>query len=70
MATGQGPRTGPRCGRNELAVHHYDITAPSGPGYRPPDPVPELLAGLHGRIGTLPGGTDPRERILRRAGRG
>jgi uncharacterized protein (TIGR03083 family) len=56
-------------GLNELAVHHYDVTAPSGPGYRPPDPVLDLLLDMFGRIGILPGGTDPWHRILRVSGR-
>jgi uncharacterized protein (TIGR03083 family) len=56
-------------GLNELAVHHYDVTAPSGPAYRPPDPVPGLLADMFGRIGTLPGGAGPWDRVLRLTGR-
>ncbi len=56
-------------GLNELAVHHYDVTAPFGPAYRPPDPVPGLLAGMFGRIGTLPGGAGSWDRVLRLAGR-
>ena len=56
-------------GLSELAVHHYDVTAPFGPGYRPPDPVPELLLGTFAQIAALPGGTDPWHRILRMSGR-
>ena len=56
-------------GLNELAVHHYDVTAPSGPGYRPPDAVLAALAQMHERIGELPPGDDPWDRILRRTGR-
>jgi hypothetical protein len=57
-------------GLNELAVHHYDVTAPFGPGYRPPEPVIALLAGLHQRVSGMPGGGgDPWPRILRQTGR-
>jgi uncharacterized protein (TIGR03083 family) len=56
-------------GLNELAVHHYDVTAPFGPGYRPPDPVLGLLLDMFGRVAALPGGTDPWDRILRLSGR-
>jgi uncharacterized protein (TIGR03083 family) len=56
-------------GLNELAVHHYDVTAPRGPGYRPPDPVLALLGDLHERINGLPPGGDPWDRILRQTGR-
>ncbi len=56
-------------GLSELAVHHYDVTAPFGPGYRPPDPVLDLLLDMHGRLATLPDGTDPWDRILRLTGR-
>jgi uncharacterized protein (TIGR03083 family) len=56
-------------GLNELAVHHYDVTAPFGLGYCPPDPALDLLLDMFGRIGTLPGGTDPWHRILCLSGR-
>jgi uncharacterized protein (TIGR03083 family) len=56
-------------GLNELAVHHYDVTAPSGPGYRPPDDVLALLAQMHERINGLPPGQDLWSRILRQTGR-
>jgi uncharacterized protein (TIGR03083 family) len=56
-------------GLNELAVHHYDATAPFGPGYRPPDPVLALLAQMHERINGLPPGDDVWDRILRQTGR-
>lgn len=56
-------------GLNELAVHHYDVTAPHGPGYRPPDPVLALLGDLHERISGLPAGGDLWDRILRQTGR-
>jgi uncharacterized protein (TIGR03083 family) len=57
-------------GLNELAVHHYDVTAPRGPGYRPPDDVLTLLTAMHGRLGALPDGDDPWRRILAATGRG
>lgn len=56
-------------GLNELAVHHYDVTAPFGPGYRPPDAVLAPLARMHERISGLPPGDDLWDRILRRTGR-
>jgi uncharacterized protein (TIGR03083 family) len=56
-------------GLNELAVHHYDVTALCGPGYRPPDPVLALLGDLHERIDGLPPGDDLWDRILRQTGR-
>jgi uncharacterized protein (TIGR03083 family) len=56
-------------GLNELAVHHYDVTAPHGPAYRPPDPVLSLLAVMHERINGLPPGGDVWDRILRQTGR-
>lgn len=56
-------------GLNELAVHHYDVTAPFGPGYRPPDAVLGPLAQMHERISGLPPGDDVWDRILRRTGR-
>jgi uncharacterized protein (TIGR03083 family) len=56
-------------GLNELAVHHYDVTAPSGPGYRPPDPVLALLGDMHERINGLAAGDDLWDRILRQTGR-
>jgi uncharacterized protein (TIGR03083 family) len=56
-------------GLNELAVHHYDVTAPRGPGYRPPDDVITLLTVLHSRLGALPAGGDPWPRVLAATGR-
>jgi uncharacterized protein (TIGR03083 family) len=56
-------------GLNELAVHHHDVTAPFGPGYRPPDAVLAPLARMHERISGLPPGGDVWDRILRRTGR-
>ena len=56
-------------GLNELAVHHYDVTAPYGPAYRPPDPVLALLADMHERVSGLPPGGDVWDRILRQTGR-
>ncbi|HEX4060024.1 MAG TPA: maleylpyruvate isomerase family mycothiol-dependent enzyme [Streptosporangiaceae bacterium] len=56
-------------GLNELAVHHYDVTAPHGPAYRPPDPVLALLADVHGRVNGLPSGGDVWDGILRQTGR-
>jgi uncharacterized protein (TIGR03083 family) len=56
-------------GLSELAVHHYDVTAPQGRGYRPPDPVLALLGDMHERINGLPPGDDVWDRILRQTGR-
>jgi uncharacterized protein (TIGR03083 family) len=56
-------------GLNELAVHHYDVTAPHGRPYRPPGPVLDLLAGMHERVSGLPPGGDGWDRILRQTGR-
>jgi uncharacterized protein (TIGR03083 family) len=56
-------------GLNELAVHHYDVTAPFGPGYRPPEPVLALLVGMHERVNGMPAGGDTWPRILAQTGR-